>query len=64
MVISALFMSFLPCFGFGIGAQTLVGQSLGNGTVGLARRYGMEAARLATYFTSCSVRCSSSCPTS
>ncbi|MGA9117623.1 MAG: MATE family efflux transporter [Bacteroidota bacterium] len=51
VVISALFMSFLPCFGFGIGAQTLVGQSLGTGDHGLARRYGMEAARLATMFT-------------
>jgi MATE family multidrug resistance protein len=51
VVISALFMSFLPCFGFGIGAQTLVGQSLGNGDGPLAKRYGMEAARLATYFT-------------
>lgn len=51
VVISALFMSFLPCFGFGIGAQTLVGQSLGNGNPVMARRYGMEAARLATYFT-------------
>jgi multidrug resistance protein, MATE family len=51
VVISALFMSFLPCFGFGIGAQTLVGQSLGNGDRALAKRYGLEAARLATYFT-------------
>jgi len=51
VVISALFMSFLPCFGFGIGAQTLVGQSLGNGDHALAKRYGAEAARLATYFT-------------
>lgn len=51
VVISALFMSFLPCFGFGIGAQTLVGQSLGNGNPVLAKRYGMEAARMATYFT-------------
>jgi Na+-driven multidrug efflux pump len=51
VVISALFMSFLPCFGFGIGAQTLVGQSMGNGEFGLAKRYGLEAARLATYFT-------------
>ncbi len=51
VVISALFMSFLPCFGFGIGAQTLVGQSLGNGDGHLAKRYGLEAARLATYFT-------------
>ncbi len=51
VVISALFMSFLPCFGFGIGAQTLVGQSMGNGKYMLARSYGLEAARLATYFT-------------
>jgi putative MATE family efflux protein len=51
VVITALFMSFLPCFGFGLGAQTLVGQSLGNGHPRLAYRYGMEAARLATYFT-------------
>ena len=51
VVITALFMSFLPCFGFGIGAQTLVGQSLGNGDQPLAKRFGLEAARLATYFT-------------
>jgi len=51
VVITALFMSFLPCFGFGVGAQTLVGQSLGNAKRQLARRYGLEAARLATYFT-------------
>lgn len=51
VVISALFMSFLPCFGFGIGAQTLVGQSMGTGEYRLAHRYGLEAARLATYFT-------------
>ncbi|MFN0157945.1 MAG: MATE family efflux transporter [Bacteroidota bacterium] len=51
VVISALFMSFLPCFGFGLGAQTLVGQSLGNKDHHLAKRFGMEAARLATYFT-------------
>ena len=51
VVITALFMSFLPCFGFGTGAQTLVGQSMGNGNYKLAKRYGFEAARLATYFT-------------
>ena len=51
VVTTALFMSFLPCFGFGIGAQTLVGQSIGNGDQSLARRYGVEAAKLATYFT-------------
>jgi MATE family multidrug resistance protein len=53
IVISALYMSFLPCFGFGIGAQTLVGQSMGNAQYDLARRYGLEASRLATYFTIC-----------
>jgi MATE family multidrug resistance protein len=51
IVTTALFMSFLPCFGFGMGAQTLVGQSLGSGNPGLARRLGFEAARLASYFT-------------
>jgi putative MATE family efflux protein len=51
VVITALFMSFLPCFGFGIGAQTLVGQSLGKGENLLAKRFGLEAAKLATYFT-------------
>ena len=51
VVITALYMSFLPCFGFGMGAQTLVGQSIGTGDFHLAKRYGLEAARLATYFT-------------
>jgi putative MATE family efflux protein len=51
VVITALFMSFLPCFGFGTGAQTLVGQSMGKGQPRLAYRYGMETARVATYFT-------------
>jgi putative MATE family efflux protein len=51
VVITALFMSFLPCFGFGTGAQTLVGQALGRGDHDLARRAGYEAAKLATYFT-------------
>jgi len=51
VVITALFMSFLPCFGFGIGAQTLVGQSLGTGDLIMAKRFGLEAARLATCFT-------------
>jgi len=51
VVITALFMSFLPCFGFGIGAQTLVGQSLGKGEFSLAKRYGIEAAKQATLLT-------------
>jgi MATE family multidrug resistance protein len=51
VVTTALFMSFLPCFGFGLGAQTLVGQRLGVGELRLAKRYGYEASKLATYFT-------------
>jgi multidrug resistance protein, MATE family len=51
VVITALFASFLPCFGFGTGAQTLVGQNMGKGQPELAYRYGIETARLATYFT-------------
>jgi len=51
VVFTALFMSFLPCFGFGIGAQTLVGQCLGNGQYQLAKRYGIEAAKQATLLT-------------
>jgi putative MATE family efflux protein len=51
VVITAMFMSFLPCFGFGIGAQTLVGQSIGKKNPSLAKRFGFEAAKLATYFT-------------
>lgn len=51
VVISALFISLMPCFGFGIAAQTLVGQSLGKGDAGLAHAYGYETAKLGTIFT-------------
>ncbi len=51
VVISALFISLMPCFGFGIAAQTLVGQSLGKGDVRLAHAYGYVTAKLGTIFT-------------
>ncbi len=51
VVINALFISLMPCFGFGIAAQTLVGQSLGRNDHHLAHVYGYETARLATIFT-------------
>jgi putative MATE family efflux protein len=51
VVISALFISMMPCFGFGIAAQTLVGQSLGKGKIDLAHSYGFETAKLGTIFT-------------
>ena len=51
VVISALFISIMPCFGFGIAAQTLVGQSLGRGNAREALVYGFETAKLGTIFT-------------
>ena len=51
VVISALFISLMPCFGFGIAAQTLVGQSIGRGDHRLAIAYGFETAKLGTLFT-------------
>jgi len=51
VVITALFISLMPCFGFGIAGQTLVGQSIGKGDTALARAYGYETAKLGTIFT-------------
>jgi multidrug resistance protein, MATE family len=51
VVINALFLSIMPCFGFGIAAQTLVGQSIGKGSTRLAHAYGFETAKLGTIFT-------------
>ena len=50
-VISTLFISFLPCFGFGIAVQTLVGNNIGSKKYGLAKIYGFETAKIATYYT-------------
>jgi len=50
-VISMVFISLLPCFAFGIAAQTLVGNSLGNGKVKLAEIFGKESIKLLTIFT-------------
>ncbi|HLB00324.1 MAG TPA: MATE family efflux transporter [Bacteroidota bacterium] len=51
VVTSAIFISLMPAFGFGIAAQTLVGQSLGKGDVRTAHAYGFETAKLGTIFT-------------
>jgi putative MATE family efflux protein len=51
VVINALFISLMPCFGFGIAAQTLIGQSIGKGDAALAQNYGYETAKLGTIFT-------------
>ena len=50
-IISTLFISFLPCFGFGIAVQTLVGNNLGAGKFRLAKIYGFETAKVATIYT-------------
>ena len=49
--ISTLFISFLPCFGFGIAVQTLVGNNLGAKKILLAKIYGFETAKIATIYT-------------
>jgi len=49
--ISTLFISFLPCFGFGIAVQTLVGNNLGARKYVLAKIYGIETAKVATIYT-------------
>jgi len=51
VVISALFLSFMPCFGFGIATQTLVGNELGNNEPDEAYKYGIETAKIGTIFT-------------
>lgn len=50
-IISTLFISFLPCFGFGIAVQTLVGNNLGAKKILLAKIYGFETAKVATIYT-------------
>ncbi|NWG27943.1 MAG: MATE family efflux transporter [Ignavibacteriaceae bacterium] len=50
-IISTLFISFLPCFGFGIAVQTLVGNNLGAKKFLLAKIYGYETAKVATIYT-------------
>ena len=50
-IISTLFISFLPCFGFGIAVQTLVGNNLGARKILLAKIYGFETAKIATIYT-------------
>lgn len=51
VVFSSLMISLMPCFGFGIAVQTLVGNSLGSGDFKLAKHYGYETSKLATIYT-------------
>jgi putative MATE family efflux protein len=50
VVISTLFISLMPFFGFGIAAQTLVGNSIGSFNSLRAKIFGFETSRIATYY--------------
>lgn len=51
VVISSLFISLMPCFGFGIAVQTLVGNNLGKENISLAKKYAFQTSILATIYT-------------
>ncbi len=51
VVFSSLMISLMPCFGFGIAVQTLVGNQLGSGKFQLARYYGFETSKVALVYT-------------
>ena len=51
IVISALMITLMPCNGFGIATQTLVGNSLGAEKISDAKFFGFETAKLATIYT-------------
>lgn len=51
IIFSALQFSLMPCFGFGIAIQTLVGNSLGSEDIDKAKYYGYETSKLASIFT-------------
>ena len=50
-VMSTLFISLLPGFGFGIAAQTLVGNNLGGKKIKLAKIFGYETAKVASVYS-------------
>ncbi len=51
VVISIIFIALLPCFAFGIAAQTLVGNNLGIKDYDLAEKYGLESLKLILIFS-------------
>lgn len=50
LVISTLFISLMPFFGFGIAAQTLVGNSIGSYNGQRAKIFGFETTKIATLY--------------
>lgn len=51
VVISSLMITLMPCNGFGIAAQTLVGNAIGADKINQAKYYGFETSKLATIYT-------------
>jgi len=51
VVLSAMFLSFMPSMGFGVAAQTLVGNYLGDNNVKAAKRWGFETSKISTSYT-------------
>ncbi len=51
VVLSALFLSFMPSMGFGIAAQTLVGNQLGEKNIKAAKKWGLETSKISTAYT-------------
>lgn len=51
VVFTAMLISLMPCFGFGIAVQTIVGNTVGRGDFKLAKHYGFETSKIATIYT-------------
>jgi putative MATE family efflux protein len=51
LVISSLFLSIMPCMGFGVAVQTLVGNSLGSGNVNRAKISAVQTIKISTIYT-------------
>lgn len=51
VIFSSLLISLMPCFGFGIAVQTLVGNQIGKGDIKQAKHFGYETSKLATLYT-------------
>jgi putative MATE family efflux protein len=51
VVFTAMLISLMPCFGFGIAVQTIVGNTVGSGDLKLAKHYGFETSKIATIYT-------------
>ena len=51
VVLSAMFLSFMPSMGFGVAAQTLVGNQLGGNNIKAAKKWGFETSKISTTYT-------------